>query len=59
MKVKEIEEIIESVTQEFINEVYSNTDDDGNVDFGNDVTYESKEDLIEDFVLFLTEAFLK
>ena len=59
MKVKEIEEIIESVTVEFINEVYSNTDDDGNVDFGNDVTYESKEDLIEDFVLFLTEAFLK
>ena len=59
MKVKEIEEIIESVTQEFINEIYSNTDDDGNVDFGNDVTYESKEDLIEDFVLFLTEAFLK
>ena len=59
MKIKEIEEIIESVTQEFINEVYSNTDDDGNVDFGNDVTYESKEDLIEDFVLFLTEAFLK
>ena len=59
MKAKEIEEIIESVTVEFINEVYSNTDDDGNVDFGNDVTYDSKEDLIEDFVLFLTEAFLK
>lgn len=59
MKIKEIEEIIESVTVEFINEVYSNTDDDGNVDFGNDVTYDSKEDLIEDFVLFLTEAFLK
>ena len=59
MKIKEIEEIIESVTVEFINEVYSNTDDDGNVDFGNDVTYDSKEDLIEDFVLFLKEAFLK
>ncbi len=59
MKVKEIEEIIESVTVEFINEIYSNTDDDGNVDFGNDVTYDSKEDLIEDFVLFLIEAFLK
>ena len=59
MKAKEIEEIIESVTVEFINEVYSNTDDDGNVDFGNDVTYDSKEDLIEDFVLFLQEAFLK
>lgn len=59
MKVKEIEEIIESVTEEFMDGIYSNTDDDGNVDFGNDVTYESKEDLIEDFVLFLTEAFLK
>ena len=59
MTAKEIEEIIESVTVEFINEVYSNTDDDGNVDFGNDVTYDSKEDLIEDFVLFLQEAFLK
>ena len=59
MKVKEIEEIIESVTEEFINGIYSNTDDDGNVDFGNDVTYDSKEDLIEDFVLFLKEAFLK
>ena len=59
MTVKEIEEIIESVTVEFINEIYSNTDDDGNVDFGNDVTYDSKEDLIEDFVLFLKEAFLK
>ena len=59
MKVKEIEEIIESVTEEFMDGIYSNTDDDGNVDFGNDVTYDSKEDLIEDFVLFLTEAFLK
>ena len=59
MKVKEIEEIIESVTEEFMDGIYSNTDDDGNVDFGNDVTYESKEDLIEDFVLFLKEAFLK
>jgi hypothetical protein len=59
MKVKEIEEIIESVTEEFMDGIYSNTDDDGNVDFGNDVTYDSKEDLIEDFVLFLKEAFLK
>jgi hypothetical protein len=53
LKFEEIESILEEIVEEYLEGIGENCDEDGNVDFGNKVGYKDKEDLLEDFILFI------
>jgi len=53
LKFEEIESILEEMVEEFLDGISENCDENGNVDFGNGVNYKNKEDLLEDFILYI------
>jgi hypothetical protein len=53
MKFEEIENIINEICEDYLDGISENCDENGNVDFGNDVNYKSKEELIKDFIEYI------
>jgi hypothetical protein len=53
LKFEEIESILEEIVEDYLDGISENCDEDGNVDFGDGVNYKNKEDLLEDFILYI------
>ena len=51
----EIEEILNDVLEQYLDGIGENTDEDGNIDFGNGVGYKTKSELLEDFAVWVSE----
>ena len=53
LKFNEVEEILNDVLEQYLEGIGENTDEDGNIDFGNNVGYKNKEELLSDFITFI------
>jgi phosphomannomutase len=51
----EIEEILNDVLEQYLEGIGENTDENGNIDFGNGVGYKTKAELLEDFAVWVSE----
>ena len=56
LKFEEVESILEELVEEYLGGISENCDRDGNIDFGNGVNYKNKEDLLEDFILYIKNS---
>ena len=56
LKFEEIESILEELVEEYLDSIGENCDENGNVDFGDGVNYKNKEDLLEDFILYIKNS---
>jgi hypothetical protein len=56
LKFEEIESILEEIVEDYLDGISENCDEGGNVDFGNGVNYKNKEDLLEDFILYIKNS---
>jgi len=56
LKFEEIESILEEIVEDYLDGISENCDEDGNVDFGDGVNYKNKEDLLEDFILYIKNS---
>lgn len=53
LNFNEVEEILNDILEQYLDGVGENTDEDGNIDFGNNVGYKNKEELLSDFITFI------
>jgi len=56
LKFEEIESILEEIVEDYLDGISENCDEDGNVDFGDGINYKNKEDLLEDFILYIKNS---
>jgi hypothetical protein len=55
LKFNEVEEILNDVLEQYLDGIGENTDENGNIDFGNGVGYKTKAELLEDFAVWVSE----
>lgn len=56
LKFEKIESIIEELVEDFLGGISDNCDENGNVDFGDGVNYKDKNELLEDFILYIKNS---
>ena len=56
LKFEEVENILEELVTEYLHGIGENTDEDGNIDFGYGVGYKTREELMEDFILYIENS---
>jgi hypothetical protein len=49
----EVEKILNDILEQYLDGIGENTDEDGNIDFGDNVGYKNKEELLSDFITFI------
>jgi len=54
LNFNEVDEILNDILEQYLDGIGENTDEDGNIDFGNNVGYKNKEELLSDFITWLS-----
>lgn len=54
LNFNEVDEILNDILEQYLDGIGENTDEDGNIDFGNNVGYKNKEELLSDFIIFIS-----
>jgi len=53
LNFNEVDEILNDILEQYLDGIGENTDEDGNIDFGNNVGYKNKEELLSDFITWI------
>jgi len=56
LNFNEVDEILNDILEQYLDGIGENTDEDGNIDFGNNVGYKNKEELLSDFIIWISQV---